>query len=84
MAAVWKGQAIIFCSCGFYLLLSSSFSPPKHNVVWTDAYLCTKWHLVDPCSHFVTIDMGRGLRTQALSVKRGSGVPFSVGQLVPI
>jgi len=46
------------------------------------AYLCTKWHL-DPCSLFVTIDMGRGLRTEAC-VKVGAAVPLSLGQLVPI
>jgi len=41
------------------------------------AYLCAKWYL-DPCSRFVTIDMGRGLRTQAC-VKVGAAVPLSLG-----
>ena len=44
------------------------------------AYLCTEWHL-DPCSRFVTIDMGRGLRTQ-VRVKVGAAFPLSVGAAV--
>jgi len=42
------------------LLRRGSWVPIKHNVAWAEAYIPTKWHL-DPCSHFVTTDMGRKL-----------------------
>jgi len=31
-----------------------------YNIVWTEAYIRTKWHL-DPSSRLATIDMGRKL-----------------------
>ena len=64
------GQAIIYCSCGFYLL---SFSPAQSQCRLGRHLPLYQVAIVDPCSRFVTIDMGRGLRTQVSFVNRESG-----------
>jgi len=38
--------------------LEGELGPIKHNVVWAEAYLHTKWHL-DPSSHLATTDMDK-------------------------
>ena len=60
---------------GCVLLFRESRVPIRHNVVCTEAYLRTKWHL-DPSSHLAITDMGRKLGAVPPFFGGGSCVPI--------